>query len=116
MELLDILGRPMRDAEDPNRVASIPFKDFVYTRLADPKFVEGREGAAGAIFALETKTTLDKGAWTEGQYIALENEQYKALLRVIDKPSGGYDTRVQHCIVPYLRAIMGALDELPLPS
>jgi hypothetical protein len=86
----------------------IDLKIFLLGRLVDPKLTEGKNGMEAALFAFGLKTRIDTMNFEPGSTIELEDDQWNGVCRAIKEPTGGYDPRFQHKLVPFINAVIEA--------
>ena len=100
----DVFGNEIRT--EKGALFIMDLKTFLLGRLVDPIFYEGKNGAEAAMLVLATKLRLDSS--TFGETIELEDEQWERFCKAAKTPTGGYDGRFQHVLVPYIQAILEA--------
>lgn len=83
--------------------------EFIRSRLIDAKFAAPRVGYEAALFVSECKTALDIAkADLASDTFAIENDFWKALVEVTKSPTGAYDPRWAHSMIPIMEPIINA--------
>jgi hypothetical protein len=86
----------------------INLKTFLLGRLVDPKLTDGKNGMDGALLVFSLKTRIDTMNFEPGSTIELEDDQWNGVCKAIKEPTGGYDPRFQHKLIPFIKAITEA--------
>lgn len=98
--------------------ATTSLREFIIGRMMDVKFLGAKKGVEGAIFLMECKQEVEKQLGKKDdeknpEILSLENETWKSLVESMKDPTGGYDSRYIHCLVPLMKPIMDATDKHP---
>lgn len=83
-----------------------PFPKFLREMLLDPQFAKNYK-------TLKIAAAIDKALDKANGVLALENEHWNLLKKVIEEPNGGYMGGVGPQILPFLEAVITATDEEP---
>ena len=88
--------------------------EYIRARLVDPKFTGDKKGYEAAMFMAECKAELDRQKAIEGlKVMKLETEFWKRLEAVTKEPTGAFDPRWAHSMVPIMKAVVEASDKDP---
>lgn len=107
--LTNFHGESFKD--DSGEDAKMTLKSFIYQKLADAKF--GRDyDAISSAFQIKQAVS---GADDDAEFIALETKDWETLNSVVKSPSEAnqYNPVLSHCLIPFMKAIIDAVDELP---
>ncbi len=96
-------------ASGEKRPVTQTFAEFVRNRTRDPKFGSGEGLGLDDIEAgLELRRAVTQAVMTDAAYVDVPNEHHARLLRVIEKPTGGWQGLAAEQLVPFMRAVKDA--------
>ena len=113
--LQTLSGVDVSNNEKDRKPLVLDIYEFIQTRMIDPKFSGENKGYEECIFMSECKAELDRQQTDEDRKVLeLENEFWKRLVVTIRDPTGVFDARWSHSMVPIMRAVIEATDKSPL--
>jgi len=103
VKLVSLFGDQFKDENGGD--AELTCKQFILQRLLDKKFGTGMDAIMSAF---QIKQALEKA----DDVLELETKDWELLVSVVKTPSPGseYNTNVAHCLLDFMKAIIGASD------
>jgi hypothetical protein len=95
---------PLQLKSPQGETIEAPFPKFLREMLLDPQFAKNYK-------TLKIAAAIDKALDKANGVVALENEHWQLLKKVIEEPTGGYMGGVGPQILPFLSVVIEATDE-----